>query len=66
VIMDESAGRRELAVRGIAFIGTVGILMEAKQRGLIVALRPELDQLRTCGFHLSDRVYRACLAFVGE
>ena len=53
-------------MRGIAFIGTVGILMEAKQRGLIVALRPELDQLRTCGFHLSDRVYRACLAFVGE
>jgi predicted nucleic acid-binding protein len=66
VVMDESAGRRVLASRGIAFIGTVGVLMQAKQRGLIAALKPELDQLRACGFHLTDRVYRACLAVSGE
>ena len=66
VLMDESAGRRELAVRGIAFIGTVGVLMQAKQHGLIAALKPELDQLRVSGFHLTDHVYRACLALVGE
>jgi hypothetical protein len=66
VLMDETAARRELARRGIAFIGTVGVLMQAKQHGLITALKPDLDQLRTCGFHLTDRVYRACLAAVGE
>ena len=66
VIMDETAGRRELARRGIAFIGTVGVLMEAKRHGLIAALKPELDQLRNCGFHLGDRVYLACLSLVGE
>lgn len=66
VIMDEAAGRRELARRGTAFLGTVGVLMQAKQQGLIPSLRPELDQLRACGFHLSDRVYRACLAIMGE
>ena len=31
--------------------------MQAKQMGLIAALKPPLDQLRTCGFHLTDRVY---------
>jgi predicted nucleic acid-binding protein len=66
VIMDESAGRHVLAGRRMAFIGTVGVLMQAKQRGLIAALKPELDQLRACGFHLTDRVYQACLAACGE
>src|SRR5437879_2077979 len=66
VIMDEAAGRRELGQRGFAFVGTVGVLMLAKQRGLLSALRPELDRLRACGFHLSDRVYGSCLASVGE
>jgi predicted nucleic acid-binding protein len=66
VIMDELAGRRELTQRGIACVGTVGVLMEAKQRGLIASLKSELDHLRACGFHLSDHVYRACVALVGE
>jgi predicted nucleic acid-binding protein len=66
VIMDEAAGRRILAARGIAFLGTVGVLMQAKQQGLLAALKPELDQLRAYGFHLTDRVYQACLAASGE
>ena len=66
VIMDDLAGRRVLAARHIHFLGTVGVLMQAKRQGLIAALRPELDQLRACGFHLTDRVYRACLAATGE
>jgi predicted nucleic acid-binding protein len=66
VLMDESAGRRELSQRQLAFIGTVGVLMQAKRRGLISALKGELDQLRACGFHLSDQLYRRCLATVGE
>ena len=66
VIMDEARGRQELIKRGITFMGTVGVLMVAKQRGLIAELKPELDQLRVHGFHLSERVYRACLLSVGE
>jgi predicted nucleic acid-binding protein len=66
VIMDETAARRELARRGLTFIGTVGLLIEAKRLGLIAVLKPELDQLRKCGFHLSDRVYLASLSMVGE
>ena len=66
VIMDEAAGRRELANRGTTHIGTIGVLMQAKSRGLLTALRPELDQLRASGFHISDRVYQHCLQAVGE
>ena len=49
VIGDESAARRELARCGLRFNGTVGVLMEVKQRGLIRSLKPELDHLRLCG-----------------
>jgi predicted nucleic acid-binding protein len=66
VLMDEAAGRRELSKRGIKFLGTVGLLIQAKRSGLIAALKPELEQLRACGFHLSDRVIHLCLASVGE
>src|SRR5439155_18565305 len=57
VIMDEAAGRRELIRRALPFIGTAGALLQAKLRGLIPALKPELDSLRRSGFHLSERVY---------
>ena len=66
VIMDEQAGRGELARRGLSFVGTIAVLTEGKRRGLVRTLRPELDRLRNCGFHLSDRVFRDCLAAVGE
>jgi predicted nucleic acid-binding protein len=66
VLMDEMAGRHELDQRGVTFMGAVGVLMQAKQRGFIGPLKPELDRLRVCGFHLGDQLYRACLAAVGE
>jgi predicted nucleic acid-binding protein len=66
VVMDESAGRRELSARGIAFVGTVGILILAKQRGEIATVKPELDRLRSCGFHLSESLYQAVLLCVSE
>jgi predicted nucleic acid-binding protein len=66
VIMDDSTARRELAQRGLRFMGTVGVLMTAKHRGLLPILKPDLDQLRASGFRLSDSVYQACLAAVGE
>jgi hypothetical protein len=65
-LMDESAGRRELQRLGISFLGSDGVLVQAKANGLIPVLRPELDQLRQHGFYLSDRVYRACLSIVDE
>jgi uncharacterized protein len=66
VIMDESSGRHELKRRRFTLIGTMGVLMLAKGRGLITTLKPEFDGLRACGFHLSDHVYQACLASVAE
>ncbi len=61
VLMDEKKGRRKVTELGLNKIGTVGILLKAKQVGLIAEIRPELDRLRTEGFSLSQRVIDAVL-----
>ncbi|MEC4812671.1 MAG: DUF3368 domain-containing protein [Scytonema sp. PMC 1069.18] len=66
VILDDLAARRCATTLGIPVRGTLGIVLTAKQRGVIPAARPVLEQLRLCGMYLSDRVMDRALALVGE
>jgi predicted nucleic acid-binding protein len=55
VLIDESAGRRKADALGLKIIGTVGILLRAKQRGRLPEIGPLIDELRNgLGFFLSD------------
>lgn len=45
---------------------TVGIVLAAKQRGLIPLARPLVERMRQSGMYLSDRVMNSALAIVGE
>ena len=48
-------------------MGTVGVLIRAKQLGLIAELRPELDALRQrAGFYLTDELYWQVIKLSGE
>jgi predicted nucleic acid-binding protein len=66
VLMDERKGRRKLTQLGLKKIGTVGILLKAKQVGLLSAIRPELGQLEKQGFSLSQAVIDAVLRQANE
>ncbi|MDZ7961882.1 MAG: DUF3368 domain-containing protein [Aulosira sp. DedQUE10] len=66
VILDDLAARRCATTLGIPVRGTLGIVITAKQRGVIPAARPVLEQLRQCGMYLSDPVINLALALVGE
>ena len=47
--------------------GTVGVLVEAKHQGLIVAVKAILDDLMDRGrFRVSASLYRAVLTSLGE
>ncbi|MBW4629651.1 MAG: DUF3368 domain-containing protein [Brasilonema octagenarum HA4186-MV1] len=61
VILDDLAARRCAGALGIPVRGTLGIVLTAKQRGVIPAARPVLEQLRLCGMYLSDRVMNQAL-----
>ena len=63
VVLDDQVGCRLARARGLQVIGTVGVLIEVRSRGLLPALRPELDRLRDAGPWLADAFYqRLCQA----
>jgi predicted nucleic acid-binding protein len=66
VLMDEKKGRRKLDQLGLRKIGTVGILLKAKEVGLLSIIRPELEKLRNKGFSLSNSLIEAVLKQAGE
>ena len=62
VFLDESEARRIAKVYGFNITGVIGILIRAKQEGLIPSLREELDKLRNeAGFWIGDDIYRKAL-----
>jgi predicted nucleic acid-binding protein len=67
VLLDEKLGRRAAANLGVAVLGTIGVLLAAKRKGLLPALRPALDDLRhKAGFWISDAVYQQALVLAEE
>jgi len=55
VLMDEVSGRREAVRRRLRVIGTLGILEQAAQRGLL-NFRDALQRLEQTNFRLSVAV----------
>jgi uncharacterized protein len=50
LIIDERAGRRVAEALGLRVAGVLGLLVLSKQRGLIPALRPQIESLVRVGF----------------
>ncbi len=66
VLMDEKKGRRKLTQLNMSKVGTIGILLKAKQEGMIPVLRPNLELLREKGFSISQPVIDAVLRQANE
>lgn len=66
VIMDERKGRKIVTKWGFHKIGTLGILLKAKQLGLLSVVRPEIELLCQEDFMVSQDVVDAVLRYAGE
>jgi predicted nucleic acid-binding protein len=67
VLLDEQAGRYAAQHFNLRVMGTVGLLVRAKNLGLIDEVRSHLDALRQqAGFYLSEAVYQHALSLTGE
>jgi predicted nucleic acid-binding protein len=53
-ILDDQAARRCARVLNIPTQGTLGLILVAKQQGLIPAVRPVVEQMRQEGMYMSD------------
>lgn len=66
VIIDERLARRHARRLGLKLTGTLGVLLRAKERGLVPAVKPLIDQLQRGGFRLADFVIAEALQLAGE
>ena len=55
--MDEARGRRVAKALHLKITGVLGVLITARESGLIRSIRPEVDSLIAKGFHVSDWLY---------
>ncbi|MEM9985972.1 MAG: DUF3368 domain-containing protein [Bacteroidota bacterium] len=49
-----------------SIIGSLGVLLRAKQAGLIPLVRPEMNHLIKCGFWIADKLYQKVLKLAKE
>jgi uncharacterized protein len=66
VIMDERKGRRYAERMGFHLTGTVGLLLLAKEGGLIASVSKPLAELQGAGMHLSPLLITRALEIAGE
>lgn len=66
LIIDEIKGRAYAQSRGIKKIGTLGILVFAKDENLIPEVKPLIEQLLLAGFRIKESLIREVLISVLE
>jgi len=66
LILDEEKARSYAASAGMQIIGVVGLLLLAKEMGLISAIKPLLEELKAKKFYVSDAIASWALKKAGE
>ncbi|MCD4772326.1 MAG: DUF3368 domain-containing protein [Bacteroidales bacterium] len=66
VILDETMGRRYAKRLDINLTGTVGILLKAKEKGLIKSIRELLDELTEKGTWLNPKLISKAIELANE
>jgi len=66
VLMDDRAGREVASRLNISVSGVVGLLLLAKEKGIINEIGHHLEGLRSEGYWLSDEVIRVARKIAGE
>lgn len=66
LLLDDYWARKFAEYRGFKITGTVGILVKAKNEGLIPSIKPYLEKLNSCNFRISDELYTQALKIADE
>jgi predicted nucleic acid-binding protein len=66
LLVDDRQGRNSARTLNVPVTGTIGVLVKAKQAGLISAVLPILEQIRQNGYWLSDAMLETAARLAGE
>ncbi|MBI1993329.1 MAG: DUF3368 domain-containing protein [Deltaproteobacteria bacterium] len=65
-VLDDGLARQVAKTLQLRITGTLGVLIDAKQAGIVSAVCPLLDQLQSLGFRLAPHTRVAALRLAGE
>jgi predicted nucleic acid-binding protein len=66
LLLDDHAGRKVANKLNIPTTGTIGILLLAKEKGILREVGPFVDELRNQGYWLSDEIIVLARRLAGE
>lgn len=66
LIIDDNAAKKTAKFLGLKVTGTMGVLLKAKQSGIINNVSSLLEALKSNGFYISDNVVQMVLKQAGE
>ena len=66
IVLDDNAARKTAEFLGLTVTGTIGILLKAKQNGIVAQIKPLLNEIMQNGFFISDRLLQMILQAAGE
>jgi predicted nucleic acid-binding protein len=66
LIIDDNAAKKTAKYLGFTVTGTLGVLLKAKQNGIVQEVRPLLQAIRKSGFYVSRNVENMVLSAAHE
>jgi predicted nucleic acid-binding protein len=66
MVLDDLQARRIALSYGLRIVGTVGLLIRAKQSGYIESVRAILQQMQASGFRCSPELFRRAIELAQE
>jgi predicted nucleic acid-binding protein len=66
LLMDDHAGRQAARKLGVSVTGLLGLVLLAKEKGLVNRVGPLIEELREAGYWLSDEVVEVARKLAGE
>lgn len=66
LLVDDQRARKVAQLNGIEVVGSLGVLLRAKERGLIAEIRPLLSALQAAGVHYGEQLVSEALRLAAE
>jgi predicted nucleic acid-binding protein len=65
-VLDDRAARNCARINSLPCVGTLGLVLAAKDTGLLPAARPIVEKMMSAGFYLAGEILERSLRGVGE
>ena len=66
IIVDDNNAKKHAKYLGLPVTGTIGVLIKAKNLGIVSALKPLLERMLENHIYMSSALMQMCLEEVGE